>query len=208
VLEHAGCLPQILGDVGRAGGLRLGEEGQNVVQLAGFGLGGQAGPGPFLKVRQPDPGRRPAAPAPEAGSERGAQAAPGVALGPERAGGSGGPGRGFALVRVAGGYRYQSHPDLAVYVERFVLEGQSARLSSAALETLAIVAYKQPITRPEIDEVRGVDSGSALKILLERDLVRIMGRKDDVGRPVLYGTSGEFLRFFGLKSLKDLPPLR
>src|SRR5207237_3430473 len=69
-------------------------------------------------------------------------------------------------------------------------------------------AYRQPITRPEVDEIRGVDSGATLKLLLERDLVRILGKKDEPGRPMLYGTSGQFLEFFGLKSLKDLPTLR
>ena len=117
-------------------------------------------------------------------------------------------GRGFELARVAGGYRYQTAPAAYAYVERFVLEGQHVRLSGPALETLAIVAYRQPVTRPEVDEVRGVDSGGALKVLLERELVRMMGRKDDVGRPVLYGTTGAFLEFFGLKSLRELPTLR
>ena len=91
---------------------------------------------------------------------------------------------------------------------RELLQAKPVRLSRAQLETLAIVAYRQPVTRPEIDEVRGVDSGSALKVLLERELLRMLGRKDDVGRPVLYGTSSAFLEFFGLKSLRELPALR
>jgi segregation and condensation protein B len=82
------------------------------------------------------------------------------------------------------------------------------RLTRAQVETLAIVAYRQPVTRPEIDDIRGVDSGATLKLLLERDLVRILGKKDEPGRPMLYGTTGQFLEFFGLKSLKDLPTLK
>jgi segregation and condensation protein B len=76
------------------------------------------------------------------------------------------------------------------------------------VETLAIVAYRQPITRPEVDEVRGVDSGSALKVLLERGLVRTIGRREEPGRPLLYGTTSHFLEFFGLRNLRDLPMLR
>jgi segregation and condensation protein B len=82
------------------------------------------------------------------------------------------------------------------------------RLSRAQVETLAILAYRQPVTRPEIDDIRGVDSGPVLKVLLERDLVRILGKKDEPGRPMIYGTTTAFLEFFGLKSLKDLPTLR
>src|SRR6185295_9785573 len=82
------------------------------------------------------------------------------------------------------------------------------RMSRAQLETLAIVAYRQPNTRPEVDDVRCVDSGAALKTLLDRELVRILGKKDEPGRPLLYGTTPQFLEFFGLKSLKDLPTLR
>src|SRR5829696_736959 len=81
-------------------------------------------------------------------------------------------------------------------------------MSRAQVETLAIVAYRQPITRPEIDDVRGVDSGPVLKTLLERDLVRILGKKDEPGRPMLYGTTAQFLEFFGLRALSDLPTLR
>jgi segregation and condensation protein B len=91
---------------------------------------------------------------------------------------------------------------------RELLQAKPVRLSRAQVETLAIVAYRQPITRPEIDEVRGVDTGSALKILLERDLVRTIGRREEPGRPLLYGTSRFFLEFFGLRSLRDLPMLR
>ena len=82
------------------------------------------------------------------------------------------------------------------------------RLTRAQVETLAIIAYRQPITRPEVDDVRGVDSGPVLKLLLERDLVRILGKRDEPGRPLIYGSTSHFLEFFGLKSLKDLPTLR
>jgi segregation and condensation protein B len=82
------------------------------------------------------------------------------------------------------------------------------RLTRAQVETLAIIAYRQPVTRPEIEDVRGVDGGAVLKLLLDRDLVRILGKKDEPGRPLLYGTTSHFLEFFGLKSLRDLPTLR
>src|SRR6478609_993268 len=82
------------------------------------------------------------------------------------------------------------------------------RLSRAQLETLAIIAYRQPITRPEIDDIRGVDSGPVLKGLLERDLIRILGKKDEAGRPMLYGTTPSFMEVFSLKSLRDLPTLK
>ena len=81
-------------------------------------------------------------------------------------------------------------------------------MTRAQLETLAIVAYRQPLTRPEIDDIRGVDSGPVLKTLLDRDLIKILGKKDEPGRPLLYGTTPSFLEFFGLKALKDLPNLR
>jgi segregation and condensation protein B len=116
-------------------------------------------------------------------------------------------GRGFRLDEVAGGYVFRTSPAFAPFV-REMTEQKPARMSRAQLETLAIVAYRQPITRPEIDEVRGVDSGAALKSLLERDLVRILGKKDEPGRPMLYGTTPQFLEFFGLKALGDLPTLR
>lgn len=91
---------------------------------------------------------------------------------------------------------------------RDVVAQPPVRLTRAQLETLALVAYRQPITRPEIDDVRGVDSGSALRVLLERGLLKMLGRKDEPGRPLLYGTAPHFLEFFGMRSLKDLPTLR
>jgi segregation and condensation protein B len=116
-------------------------------------------------------------------------------------------GRGFVLVRVAGGYRYQTHPELAPYVERFVLEGQHARLSAPAFETLAIIAYKQPISRGQISAIRGVDVESVLRTLLHRGYVEEVGRDPGPGNAVLYGTTREFLERLGLDSLVDLPPL-
>ena len=115
--------------------------------------------------------------------------------------------RGFVLVRVAGGYRYQSHPDLAPYVERFVLEGQSARLSAAALETLAIVAYKQPVSRGQISSIRGVEVDSVLRTLQNRGYIEEVGRDPGPGQAVLYGTTRQFLERLGVDSLGDLPPL-
>jgi segregation and condensation protein B len=115
--------------------------------------------------------------------------------------------RGFILVRVAGGYRYQSHPDLAAYVERFVLEGQSARLSAASLETLAIIAYKQPVSRAQISSIRGVEVDSVLRTLQSRGYVEEVGRDPGPGQAVLYGTTREFLERLGVNSLDDLPPL-
>ena len=115
--------------------------------------------------------------------------------------------RGFVLRRVAGGYRFYSHPDMAAYVERFVLEGQSARLSNAALETLAIVAYKQPISRGQIAEIRGVNVDSTLRTLVVRGYAAEVGRDPGPGQAVLYGTTPMFLEKLGIDSLADLPPL-
>lgn len=116
-------------------------------------------------------------------------------------------GRGFVLARVAGGYRYQTHPDLAEFVERFVLEGQQARMSAPALETLAIVAYKQPVSRAQVGAIRGVNVESVVNTLLERGYIEEVGRDPGPGNAVLYGTSRVFLEHLGLDSLADLPPL-
>jgi segregation and condensation protein B len=115
--------------------------------------------------------------------------------------------RGVHLDEVAGGWQFRSSAANAPFV-RELLQAKPVKLTRAQVETLAIVVYRQPVTRPEIDEIRGVDSGGALKVLLERELVRMMGRKEEAGRPVLYGTTPTFLQFFGLKSLRDLPTLR
>src|SRR5439155_7546387 len=115
--------------------------------------------------------------------------------------------RGFVLVRVAGGYRFQSHPDLAPYVERFVLEGQSARLSAAALETLAIVAYKQPVSRNQIAAIRGVNVDGVMRTLQHRGYIEEVARDPGPGQAVLYGTTRLFLERLGLDTLDDLPAL-
>jgi segregation and condensation protein B len=115
--------------------------------------------------------------------------------------------RGIVLDEVAGGWLFRTSVQYAPFVREMSAE-KPVRLTRAQVETLAIAAYRQPITRPEIDDIRGVDSGATLKLLLERDLLRIMGKKDEPGRPLLYGTTTQFLEFFGLKSLKDLPTLK
>jgi segregation and condensation protein B len=115
--------------------------------------------------------------------------------------------RGFQLHKVAGGYRYASHEDLAPYVERYVLEGQSTRLSAAALETLAIVAYKQPVSRGQISAVRGVDAEGVLRTLVQRGYVVEVARDPGPGQAVLYGTTQSFLERLGLDRLEDLPVL-
>src|SRR5881227_2336377 len=109
--------------------------------------------------------------------------------------------RGFVLVRVAGGYRFQSHPDLAPYVERFVLEGQSARLSAAALETLAIVAYKQPVSRAQMAAIRGVNVDGVMRTLQQRGFIEEVARDPGPGLALMYGTTRLFLERLGLDSL-------
>ncbi|MDQ3973005.1 MAG: SMC-Scp complex subunit ScpB [Actinomycetota bacterium] len=116
-------------------------------------------------------------------------------------------GRGFVLREVAGGWRLYTDPGAAAYVERFVVHGRSGRLSQAALETLAIVAYKQPITRTQVSEIRGVDADGAIRSLLARGLVEEVGREASPGQPVLYGTTGLFLESMGLADLGQLAPL-
>ena len=117
-------------------------------------------------------------------------------------------GRGLQLVEVAGGFQIATRPDCAPWIKRLERAKEGARLSRSAMETLAIVAYKQPVVRAEIEQIRGVDSAGVLKTLLQRRLVRIVGRKDAPGRPILYGTTRQFLQAFGLKDLSDLPALR
>lgn len=116
-------------------------------------------------------------------------------------------GSGIVLRRVAGGWRLATHPDAAPYVEQFILSSRHARLTRAALETLAIVAYKQPVTRHQVSSIRGADSEGVLRSLVERGLVREVGRDEGPGRAVLYGTTPEFLERLGLDSLADLPPI-
>jgi segregation and condensation protein B len=116
-------------------------------------------------------------------------------------------GRGFVLRQVGGGWRLYTDPGAAPYVERFVLRGRSGRLSQAALETLAIVAYKQPVTRAQVSEIRGVDADGAIRSLVSRGLVEEVGRDPSPGQPLLYGTTSKLLEQLGLHSLDDLPPL-
>jgi len=115
--------------------------------------------------------------------------------------------RGVFLEQVAGGVRIATRPEMSGWLRRFFDVSSGTKLSMAALETLAIIAYRQPITGPEIQELRSVSPVGVLKTLLERRLVRIAGRKEVVGKPFLYGTTKEFLVHFGLNSLRDLPPL-
>lgn len=114
---------------------------------------------------------------------------------------------GFVLVKVAGGWRYQTAPDLAAYVERFALEGQSARMSAAALETLAIVAYKQPLSRAQIGAIRGVNVDGVMRTLQQRGYIEEVARDPGPGQAVLFGTTRLFLEKLGISSLDDLPPL-
>jgi segregation and condensation protein B len=116
-------------------------------------------------------------------------------------------GHGFQLVRVAGGFRLQSRPELSAYVERFILDGQQGRISSAALETLAIIAYKQPISRTQISAIRGVDPESVLRTLQARGYITEVSRDEGPGLAVLYGTTSLFLERLGLDSLENLPPI-
>ncbi len=113
---------------------------------------------------------------------------------------------GLSLVEVAGGWQLRTHPTTVEYVRRF-LRLRPQRLTRAAVETLAIIAYRQPVTRPEIEDIRGVDSAAVVKALLDRRLIKILGKKEEVGRPILYGTTREFLEFFALKDLSALPTL-
>jgi segregation and condensation protein B len=114
---------------------------------------------------------------------------------------------GIVLREVAGGWRLLTHPETAPYVEGFVLSSRHARLTRASLETLAIVAYKQPVTRHQISGIRGVNSEGVLRALFDRGLVEEVGRDDGPGRAILYGTTAEFLERLGLSSLSDLPPM-
>jgi segregation and condensation protein B len=116
-------------------------------------------------------------------------------------------GRGFQFARVAGGYRYQSHPDQEQWIERYVLEGRSAKLSAAGLETLAIVAYKQPISRAQVSAIRGVNVDGVMRTLQSRGYLIEVGRDPGPGQAVLFGTSHRFLEELGVDSLDDLPPL-
>jgi segregation and condensation protein B len=113
--------------------------------------------------------------------------------------------RAFTVEEIAGGFQILTRPEFALYVRRLESHQQQDSLSRAALETLAIVAYRQPITRAEVEDIRGVQCGSILRSLVDRRLLKVAGKKDEIGRPLLYATTRYFLEAFGLKSLRDLP---
>lgn len=117
------------------------------------------------------------------------------------------PGKGLELVEVAGGIQYRTKPHLAEHINR-LKKAKPVKFSTSVMETLAIVAYRQPVIRPEIERIRGVDCGWTLRVLMEKGLVKMMGRKDLPGRPIIYGTTQAFLEIFGLNSLTDLPTLK
>ena len=110
----------------------------------------------------------------------------------------------FSLHEVAGGYQFRSRPEYVPWIKRLI-QPKPSRLSKAALETLAIIAYKQPMIRSDVEHLRGVDCGGVLRMLLERKLIRVLGRKEIPGRPLIYATTKQFLQVFDLKNLKDLP---
>lgn len=116
--------------------------------------------------------------------------------------------RGFRLAEVAGGYQLRSKEEFADSIGRLFQKKSRRRFSRSGLETLAIVAYRQPVTRAEVEQIRGVDSGGVLKTLLAQEVIRILGRKEAPGRPMLYGTTREFLEYFGLRDLESLPTLK
>jgi segregation and condensation protein B len=115
--------------------------------------------------------------------------------------------RAFFLTEVAGGFQFRTRPEYGQWIRR-LKESRPARLSHAAMETLAIIAYKQPVLRSDVEHLRGVDCGGTLRTLLERRLIRVMGRKDLPGRPIIYGTTKQFLELFDLKDLNELPTLK
>lgn len=111
------------------------------------------------------------------------------------------------VVEVAGGFQSATRPDMAPYIRRLYKERLTVRLSPSSLETLAIIAYKQPITRGDVEQIRGVEASGVMETLLERRLIKVVGRKETIGRPLLYGTTIDFLRHFGLRHLSELPDL-
>lgn len=117
------------------------------------------------------------------------------------------PSRGLELVEIAGGYQFRTKPRWAEWINR-LKKAKPVKLSQSALETLAIIAYRQPIIRPAIEEIRGVDSGWIIRTLLEKGLIRILGRKDLPGRPIIYGTTKAFLEIFSLNKVSDLPTIK
>lgn len=116
-------------------------------------------------------------------------------------------GQAIQVVEVAGGFQLMTRSQLAPWIGRLHGQAQDVRLSAPALETLSVVAYRQPVVRAEIEAIRGVQCGEILRVLMERDLLRIVGRADELGRPFLYGTTKKFLQVFGLRRLEQLPPI-
>lgn len=116
--------------------------------------------------------------------------------------------RGVNIVEICGGYQFATKSEYASWIKKLRKDIQSSKLSQPALEILAIIAYRQPITRIEIDQIRGVNSEGTIKSLIDRRMIKIVGKKDVPGRPFLYGTTDDFLKYFGLISLQDLPPIK
>ncbi|MCX8070030.1 MAG: SMC-Scp complex subunit ScpB [Thermodesulfovibrionales bacterium] len=114
---------------------------------------------------------------------------------------------GIKIIEIAGGYQMATRPEYGTWIRKFKKNTHSSKLSQASLETLAIIAYKQPMTKLEIDHIRGVNSDGAVKSLIDRRLIKIVGKKEAPGRPFLYGTTNDFLQYFGLKNLTELPPI-
>jgi segregation and condensation protein B len=115
--------------------------------------------------------------------------------------------RSFSIQEIAGGFRMVTNPEFSPWLKAFYKSKVNQRLTRPSLETLAIIAYKQPVTKPEIEAIRGVNADGVITTLLERNLIRIAGRKDTAGRPLIYATTDEFLKHFGLKSLSEIPKL-
>jgi segregation and condensation protein B len=115
---------------------------------------------------------------------------------------------GLLVIEIAGGYQIVTHPSYLPWIKKFKSTSTSNKLSMAALESLAIIAYNQPIIKAELEHIRGVNSDGVMKTLLDRRLIKIMGRKEVPGKPLLYGTTREFLQYFGLKDLTDLPTIK
>ncbi len=117
-------------------------------------------------------------------------------------------GHGIEILNLAGGYQIRTKPDFDYIVRKLLDNSNRSHLSQAALETLSIISYKQPISKPDIESIRGVDCGAVLKTLLSKVLIKIKGRDESPGRPLMYATTNEFLQFFGLNRLSDLPKLK
>ncbi|NUN22903.1 MAG: SMC-Scp complex subunit ScpB [Candidatus Jettenia caeni] len=116
-------------------------------------------------------------------------------------------GRSFQIEEIAGGYQLYTKPEYYEWITKLRKKSGETRLSQAALETLAIIAYKQPILRANLESIRGVQSGQIIRLLMEKDLVKVVGRDESLGHPLLYGTTKKFLEYFGLKDIKDLPKI-